>query len=101
MAVCCACSPDVFLGMRESQLFLFSRLIREAHRHVKSEEGLQIARCFTDPGPVFDAVYGEVQEDEPSAGTDVVAWAESIRRLPDSGSHSSERRMARRRRKKR
>lgn len=104
VAVCCSCSPEEFLQVRESKLFLYSKLMREAYRHVKGEEGLLLARCFFDPKKVIKDVYGEEESTAPAErkGLDKLkGWAEKIRCMPDSGSYSSKRRMARRKRRSR
>jgi hypothetical protein len=87
------------MDMRESQLFLYSRLIREAHRHVKAEEGLSYAQAFIAPKPLVEDLYGKTVT-KPEAREQVIDWAEKIRRMPDSGSFSSNRRVERRKRSK-
>jgi len=86
--------------MPESRLFMWSRLVREAHRHVNGESGLMYARAFTDPKQLVDDLYGKRKPILKQAAEKIIDWAEKIRGMPDSGSFSSKRRAERRRRAK-
>ena len=82
--------------MRESQLFLYSRVVREAHGHIKAEEGLKYARAFMEPKQLVEDLYGKPEPKPKSLMDRVKEQAERVRRMIDSGSHGSNRRLKRR-----
>lgn len=100
LAVCCSCSPETLLDWPESRVLLWSRLVREAHRHVHGEVGLTYAGAFFNPKPLVNDLYGKPKPRKLRQAVEkVLSWAENIRRMPDSGSHDSTRRIERRRKK--